>query len=109
MDRIRDLQRPGATNLLSKLAGLYHSSSTALIESARAALVTQDAAALAHAAHALKSSSGNIGAILLADLCANLESAARSAVLEEAETLFQRIVAEHAAVLRNLRDQSAAA
>jgi signal transduction histidine kinase/DNA-binding response OmpR family regulator len=109
MDRIRDLQRPGATNILSKLAGLYHSSSIALIENARASLASKDAAGLAHAAHALKSSSANIGANLLADLCANLESAARSSVLEEAETLLNRIVAEHAAVLRNLRDQSAAA
>jgi CheY-like chemotaxis protein len=109
MERIRDLQRPGATNLISKLAGLYHSSSIALIENARAALASRDAAALARAAHSLKSSSGNIGAMLLAELCANLESAARSAVLEEAGTLLDRIVAEHAAVLKNLHDQSAAA
>jgi signal transduction histidine kinase/DNA-binding response OmpR family regulator len=109
MERIRDLQRPGATNLISKLAGLYHSSSIALIENARASLASGDAAGLARAAHALKSSSGNIGAMLLAELCANLESAARSAVLQEAETLLERIVAEHAAVLKNLHDQSAAA
>jgi CheY-like chemotaxis protein/HPt (histidine-containing phosphotransfer) domain-containing protein len=109
MERIRDLQRPGATNLISKLAGLYHSSSIALIENARAALASRDAAGLARAAHALKSSSGNIGAMLLAELCANLESAARSAVLEEAGMLLDRIVAEHAAVLKNLYDQSAAA
>jgi signal transduction histidine kinase/CheY-like chemotaxis protein len=109
MDRIRDLQRPGATNLMSKLAGLYHSSSRTLIENARAALESKDAAELAQAAHALKSSSGNIGAVVLAELCANLESAARSAVLEDAATLLNRIVAEHAAVLKNLDAQSAAA
>jgi signal transduction histidine kinase/DNA-binding response OmpR family regulator/HPt (histidine-containing phosphotransfer) domain-containing protein len=109
IDRIRDLQRPGAPNLISKLAGLYESSSLALLEKARAALESKDADGLAHAAHALKSSSGNIGAILLADLCANLEAAARSAVLQDAEMLLHRIVAEHAAVVKNLGAQSAAA
>jgi len=109
LDRIRDLQRPGATNLISKLAVLYHSSSIALMENARASLASQDAAGLAQAAHALKSSSGNIGAILLADLCANLESVARAGQLDEAGTLMNRIVAEHSAVLKNLQEQSAAA
>jgi len=57
------------------MAELYLSSSRALIDDARGALASGDASGVAQALHALKSSSGSIGATLLADLCERLESA----------------------------------
>jgi len=109
LDRIRDLHRRGGPNLLGKMAELYLSSSRALIDDARGALASGDASGVAQALHALKSSSGSIGATLLADLCERLESAGRHSVLDGAESQFEAVMAEHARVVRALDALSAAA
>jgi signal transduction histidine kinase/DNA-binding response OmpR family regulator/HPt (histidine-containing phosphotransfer) domain-containing protein len=109
LERIRDLHRRGGPNLLGKMAELYLSSSRALIDDARAALASGDASGVAQALHALKSSSGSIGATLLADLCERLEAAGRHSDLDGAESHFEAVVVEHARVVRALDTLSAAA
>lgn len=59
------------------------------------ALAGQDAVALREAAHALKGSSLNLGALRLGDLCLAMESAARAGELGRAPALLAAIDAEY--------------
>jgi len=109
LDRIRDLHKRGGPNLLGKMAELYQSSSRRLIDDARQSLAARDAAAVAQAAHALKSSSASVGATRLADLCNALETAGKAANIDESASLLEQITVEHARVLRALDSLSVAA
>jgi CheY-like chemotaxis protein len=109
LGRIRALHRPGGPNLLAKVLGLYGSSSLALTEALRSAAAAQDAEGLRQAAHALKSSSANIGALGFADLCKSVELAASTGNLADACLLLDELMAEHAKVLRALEAQDLAA
>jgi HPt (histidine-containing phosphotransfer) domain-containing protein len=62
-----------------------------------------------HAAHALKSGSGNVGATVLAGLCEEVESAADSGDLDAVASLLLRLQDEHRRVLRALDEQTLAA
>lgn len=61
----------------------------------QAALAGQDAAALREAAHSLKGSSLNLGALRLADHCLAMETAARAGELARAKALLPAIDAEY--------------
>jgi signal transduction histidine kinase/CheY-like chemotaxis protein/HPt (histidine-containing phosphotransfer) domain-containing protein len=100
--RIREMQRPGNPDLFARMSNLYRPNSTMLIERAGEFIRAQDYGGLAQTAHALKSSSGSIGATGLADLCRQLEENAKPANRKMAEKLFERILAEQARVLRAL-------
>ncbi len=107
---IRGLQQPGAPNLLHKIIGVYLASSRHLMERLGTALVAGDSSAVAEAAHALKSSSANIGATAFAELCCGLESAGRRGDLSEAVGLQTAMRSEYAGVvaaLDTLQDRSA--
>jgi CheY-like chemotaxis protein len=106
LSRIRELRRPDGPDLLAKLAGLYRTSSLNLLDAARQSLLARDAAGVARAAHALKSSSTSVGALALAGLCAELEAVGRNASLEQAPALLERILAEHARVMGALRERT---
>jgi CheY-like chemotaxis protein len=109
LGRIRALNRPGGPNLLAKVLGLYSSSSASLVDALRAAAEAQDAEGLRQAAHALKSSSANIGALAFADLCKTLELAAAQGRLDEVTLLLGEVYTGHARVLKalDLQDQAA--
>jgi signal transduction histidine kinase/CheY-like chemotaxis protein/HPt (histidine-containing phosphotransfer) domain-containing protein len=109
LERIRAMRRPGGPDLLVRVVDLYVSSSNALIDTMLAASRSEDAATVAHAAHALKSSSANVGALAFAELCSELETAANGGHAERALGLVKKLVAEHRQVLRALDAQSKAA
>jgi CheY-like chemotaxis protein len=109
LDRIRDLHKRGGPNLLGKMAELYLYNSRRLIDEARKSLASRDADGVAQAAHALKSSSSSVGATRLADLCDTMEMAGRQAKFDGSESLLEKIVAEHARVVRALDSLGAAA
>ena len=62
------------------------------------ALQTADSESLAKAAHSLKSSSLNMGATALGELCASLEKIGKSGTTAETGDLFARAELEYAAV-----------
>jgi signal transduction histidine kinase/DNA-binding response OmpR family regulator len=107
--QIRSLRQPGGPDLLKKIVDLYMSNSRTLIQTLRDSIIREDAAGVAQAAHSLKSSSANVGATALTQLCAQLEAVAKSAQLESAWTLLDRMVEEHQRVLLALDAQTAAA
>jgi CheY-like chemotaxis protein len=82
LEQIRALQQPGAPDLLAKVIALYLDSTAKLTEQIRTALDAGDADGLRLAAHALKSSSGNVGATGLADLAKQLEACGREQQLD---------------------------
>jgi signal transduction histidine kinase/DNA-binding response OmpR family regulator len=106
LGRIRALHRPGGPNLLAKVLGLYSSSSLSLTEAMRSAALANDAESVRQAAHALKSSSANVGAMAFADLCKDVEVAAAQGNLEHARVLVDGLLAEHKRVLQALDAQN---
>ncbi|MFO1408780.1 MAG: response regulator [Steroidobacteraceae bacterium] len=107
--QIRALQKPGGPDLLGRVVGLYLESSRQLTERLCAALAAGDAAGLREAAHALKSSSANVGATALAELARRLEALGRSAELEPAAPLCAQLLREYRRVVEALRGLGAAA
>jgi two-component system sensor histidine kinase/response regulator len=106
---IRSLRRPGAPDLLVKVAGIYSSSSRTLVESIKAAVLSNDRAGLLRGVHSLKSSSANLGATTLAEICREIEFAANDGNLDLACVLVERLLAEHKEVMQALEDQGLAA
>jgi len=62
-----------------------------------------------HSAHSLKSSSANVGAVALSELCAKMEAGAQAGNLESAWAQFERVLEEHERVVLALNAQTAAA
>ena len=101
---IRALQQPGSPNLLQKIIGVYLDSSRALVEQLGAAFLASESTAIAEAAHALKSSSANIGATALAEICRVIESAGRRGDLSGTRGLQTAMRSEYAGVVAALAD-----
>jgi len=89
--------------MLSHIAELYLSGSRELVASIERALDVGEAADLARAAHAWRSSNGNVGALALARLCRELEDNARQGNLAGARELFAEIRAHHDRVREELQ------
>jgi two-component system, sensor histidine kinase and response regulator len=109
LKQIRALRKPGGPDLLKRIVALYITNSRTLIDSLRAGIGSSDAAAVLQAAHSLKSSSANVGATDLTNLCAAMEAAAKSGKLASGWAMLDRIIAEHNRVLLALSAQVAAA
>jgi len=95
LDRIRQLQRGGGEALLRKVIGLYLADSQSLLDKIRLAASTSDARGMQMAAHTLKSSSANVGAMGLAERCRELEAAARNGSIAGAGEIVHGIESEH--------------
>ena len=91
---LRRLGGPGE-NLLAEIIQIYLDDTPSRIEAMRAALVSGDAALLASAAHSLKSSSGNVGARRVYELCQRMETTARERAIDGAPQLFHDLEAAY--------------
>jgi HPt (histidine-containing phosphotransfer) domain-containing protein len=106
LDAIRQLD-DSSGSLLARVVQVYLDSSPQLIGRLRHGFDRDDLELLRHAAHTLKSSSANLGAAQLAELCKRIEFAARSGSLtpdtpraEEIEAEFRRVQAALEAELK---------
>ena len=90
---LRSLTRVGQPDAFESLTTLFASSAVVLLETLREALASGDAEALGHAAHALKGSAANLGALRLADACRRLEEVPASD-LKVVGTAVARVEAE---------------
>jgi HPt (histidine-containing phosphotransfer) domain-containing protein len=109
LDNIRHLQRAGAPNILDRVVGLYVEDAPRQILAMRNALATGDRAALERAAHTLKSSSANLGALELAASCKDIEINAHASQLEKVGQAIDHIELDYAGVCAALSEQSALA
>jgi HPt (histidine-containing phosphotransfer) domain-containing protein len=109
LKQIRSLRKPGGPDLLKRIVDLYLSNSRTLIGTLRDAVIRNDAAAVLQAAHSLKSSSTNVGATGLGELCAKLEASALAGNLGSAWPHLERLVEEYEQVVLALNAQTVAA
>ncbi len=103
LDNIRNLQGIGGDRMVRRVVSIYLSTSPELLDRLKVSVTGRDAEAIRQAAHALKASSQNVGATVLANLCQKLEEAARHGMLENAESLRDQIDDAYVAAIHALR------
>ncbi|EGG98585.1 multi-sensor hybrid histidine kinase [gamma proteobacterium IMCC2047] len=77
LDALRELQQPGQPDMVEKIIRTYLDEAPPLLKRLADAETAHDTTALYQAAHALKSSSFNVGALELANNCKELEAIGR--------------------------------
>ncbi len=102
LDRIQALQQPGRPDVLSRVLQGYLTASRELMGGLRNGVTQNDATALWQAAHTLKSSSHNVGALALAAQYQEMERIGRTHSLEHAAERLRAIETEYAAVCEEL-------
>lgn len=100
LDNILVLHQPGTPNILKRIINLYLESSPELIASIKQAIADSDQVSLFNAAHALKSSSANLGANALAEYCQAIER--KESPLKQASTLLVPLENQYHAVRKAL-------
>jgi PAS domain S-box-containing protein len=106
VDAIRSLHRNGRPDFLVRLIEKYVASSTEHIVSIRRAVASADATALWQAAHALKSSSGMMGATMFAELCHELEVLGRAATLDRVPEVLRKLETSYPSVCAALEREA---
>jgi PAS domain S-box-containing protein len=108
IELIRDMERRGATRLLERLVAAYITTAARLVAQAAYALRSGDLASLQHAAHTLKSSSANLGAIELSRRFGAVERHARGGALDAAREEWGATQLEYERAVRGLQNIIAA-
>ena len=98
LDVIRDMQDEDDPDMLSDIIGLYFKGADDMLDTLQQAIAGKDAEAMRIAAHTLKSSSANMGARQLADLCREMEELGRAGSLDGSVDLLAGINREYQAV-----------
>jgi CheY-like chemotaxis protein len=86
LQALRDLQRPGRPDVLSRVIALFALDAPRLLDTMQDAIGASDAEVLRHAAHTLKSTSANVGAVALREKCLEIEQLARAGEVAAAHT-----------------------
>ncbi len=100
---LEGLRELGDQELLAELADLFLEDAPPKLEALREAIGSGDASSVGQVAHALKGSSGNMGALRMSTICAELEDAGHSGELERALVLAERLKAEYGRVRSALK------
>jgi CheY-like chemotaxis protein/HPt (histidine-containing phosphotransfer) domain-containing protein/anti-sigma regulatory factor (Ser/Thr protein kinase) len=91
LDQLRELDPTGGTGLIQQIVAAFFDSVGDTVARIEAAVEANHAENLRMAAHALKSSSANVGARTLSDICRQLEACGREERMAEAQPLFDRM------------------
>jgi HPt (histidine-containing phosphotransfer) domain-containing protein len=105
LDAFQSIRKPGGPDLRRHIMNVFLNSSPALMDGIRAAFSASDGETLAKAAHSLKSSSMNVGAVKVGAVCKELERIGKTGELGEHTVLLARIQAEYAAVETAFREE----
>ena len=95
-------------DFLAEIAAIYLGDAPQRLAAIRAAVAASDPRAVAAAAHAFKSGSGNVGAMAVHDLCEELEVAGKQGKMEDAADAVARLEREYGRVEHELRRLAAA-
>jgi HPt (histidine-containing phosphotransfer) domain-containing protein len=104
LNALTALQRPGAPDLRVRLIKIFLTSSPGLMDSVSSAVRDCDGPALMKAAHSLKSSSMNMGAIGFGGICSELEKLGRECAIEQAAIMLPKALEQFAGVMTAFRD-----
>jgi two-component system, sensor histidine kinase and response regulator len=96
--QLSDLQGADNPDLLARVLEIYALESPKEMASLAKAAAALDAAGITRSAHSLKSSSANIGATAMSQMCADMEAAGRGGDTEFARGLFTKLEVEHGRV-----------
>ncbi|MFK8029938.1 MAG: response regulator [Gammaproteobacteria bacterium] len=99
LSRLSLLQQPGSPNIVRKLLSLYLQSSVVIKDRLGNAIDSSNGAVVRESAHALKSSSLNVGATGLAELCKRLESMGRDGTIQDSVSLRESLETEYTRVV----------
>lgn len=102
LQAINALQRPGKPNLLERVLGLFNSESPKSMAQIADGLASGDLEMIRFGSHSLKSSSANVGAVLLSQRCKDIEAAARAQDKELCTELCSDLTSIHEAALNAL-------
>jgi signal transduction histidine kinase/ligand-binding sensor domain-containing protein/CheY-like chemotaxis protein len=105
LDALRALPRSGAKDMLTHIGELYLLDSRRLIATIELSLESGNGPELARAAHAWRSYNGNVGANVLAQLCRELEEAARASNFAAARATYAQIQELHNRVRDELQQE----
>jgi CheY-like chemotaxis protein/HPt (histidine-containing phosphotransfer) domain-containing protein len=105
LDILRSLRKGGTPDLLHKVLHLYLTNAPQLLDTMRVAVAHSDALALQQAAHSLKSSSANVGALQLAAFSKEMEALGKTQSLTQAGSLLPTMEAEYAVVEKALQQE----
>jgi CheY-like chemotaxis protein len=98
LEQLLALGSDGGGDLMRRVVDTFLESSTEIVRTLRDALSAKDPEAMASAAHKLKSSSAQVGAVRLSALCKDLEARGREGSMEGARELLDDLSAELEAV-----------
>jgi signal transduction histidine kinase/DNA-binding response OmpR family regulator/HPt (histidine-containing phosphotransfer) domain-containing protein len=108
--QLRELGGPGESDPLAQLHALFITTAPQLARTLRTATAAGDPVVVAAAAHTLKGSAANLGAIRLAAVCARIEECVRANALDELgpllDELDEQTVAADAALARLVDDHA---
>ena len=102
LETIQALQRQGKPDLLVRVINIYLEDSLRLLEALRQALSRGDGVELKLQAHSLKSSSANVGALRLAELCKELEATGEGKSMDGVDQRISRVEEEYRSVRNEL-------
>jgi two-component system sensor histidine kinase/response regulator len=94
----------GDENILHEVIDLYFADAPARMDTIRNAIAARDSESLTSAAHALKSSSGNVGATRVCEICGELEVIGRGGVADGADKLLAQLESEYERASGELRE-----
>jgi len=94
----------GAQDVLQEVIDLYLDDAATRMEAIRKAVADRDSPSLAAAAHALKSSSGNVGATRVREICRELEVIGQAGRAAGAEKLLAQLESEYERAGKELRE-----
>jgi signal transduction histidine kinase/CheY-like chemotaxis protein/HPt (histidine-containing phosphotransfer) domain-containing protein len=103
LEAIGALDPEQGKDLATRVIAVYATSSADLVESLREAVSEEDSNKVRTTAHALKSSSGNVGAERLMTMCREIELAARDREIEGMAERLTALQEEHQQVIDELR------
>ena len=100
LERLRELDPQGQSRLLERVLRAFETSAGRLARQFDEARAAGDMQGVRHVVHTLKSSSASIGALTLARLCAEIESAIRAEAFGSLPERLEAMDRELAAVLQ---------
>ena len=102
IETLRKFDESGGTALARAVFASYLPGAQVAMGRLQAAIDAADAQTLSLVAHALKSSSANVGAQALSENCRQLETTARDGKLEEARLVFERLRQDYPRVVSEI-------
>ena len=100
LERLRELDPQGKSRLLERVLRAFESSASRLARQFREARAADDMQGIRHVVHTLKSSSASIGALVLARLCAEIETSIQAEAFAALPERLDAMDRELAAVLQ---------